>query len=80
MNFDQNPLGKLSEPSAETNSEDGLRSAFDKYKNIFEILIRSNQQTKSGGTDGWRTAEAHLFPSISFKAMQRVMEAVAENK
>ena len=33
-----------------------------------EIEIKGRPQEKSGGTDGWRIAEAHLLPSMSFKA------------
>ena len=43
-----------------------------------EIGIRSKQKDKSGGTDGWRTAAAHLLPSISCTARQKVMKAVSE--
>ena len=43
-----------------------------------EIGFMSRQKDKSGGTDGWRTAEAHLLPSISFTARQKVMKVVSE--
>ena len=48
------------------------------HKRGLEIEIRSRLKEKSGGTDGWRTAEAHLLPRISFKARQQVLEDVAD--
>ena len=47
---------------------------------IHEKLVSgaSKQNDKSGGTDGWRTAEAPSLPSISFTARQKVMKVVSE--
>ena len=43
-----------------------------------EVEVRGMPTETSGGTDGWRTAEAHLLPSVSFKARHQVFEAAAE--
>ena len=50
----------------------------DIHKKGFETGIRRRQKDKSGGTDGWRTAEAHLLPSISFTPKQKVLKVLAE--
>ena len=44
----------------------------------FETKIKGRPKETSGGTDGWRIAEAHLLPSVSFKARQHVFEAVVK--